>query len=207
MQHSTCRQQQPARHAGRCGTYLDDCRIDGIDWHHRITSRYRQTKWIGIEANYNRCFVRDCLQCADEALYDTDHTDLNSDIDEAELRRELLKDVSSVRLSVCGNALQPNVRSQKWRHLFDQFDPEGFGEIPVEEFLLALQSPALQAHVPMNKREQLYERAQKAKEPRGSGSVSFQEFVNVVSTVTRCARARTHVRINSSHNQKPRIAP
>lgn len=33
-------------------------------------------------------------QCADEALYDTDHTDLNSDFDEAELRRELLKDVS-----------------------------------------------------------------------------------------------------------------
>lgn len=32
-------------------------------------------------------------QCIDEALYDTDHTDLNSDFDEAELRRELLKDV------------------------------------------------------------------------------------------------------------------
>lgn len=34
------------------------------------------------------------LQCADEPVYDTDHTDLNSDFDEAELRRELLKDVS-----------------------------------------------------------------------------------------------------------------
>lgn len=33
----------------------------------------------------------------DEAYYDTDHTDLNSDFDEAELRRELLKDVSDVQ--------------------------------------------------------------------------------------------------------------
>lgn len=35
-------------------------------------------------------------QFADEALYDTDHTDLNSDFDEAELRRELLKDVRRI---------------------------------------------------------------------------------------------------------------
>lgn len=33
----------------------------------------------------------------------------------------------------------------------------------------------------MSKRELLYDRAMKAKEPHGSGSVSFQEFVNVVS--------------------------
>lgn len=32
-------------------------------------------------------------QGAEEPFYDTDHTDLNSDFDEAELRRELLKDV------------------------------------------------------------------------------------------------------------------
>lgn len=36
--------------------------------------------------------------------------------------------------------------------------------------------------MPINKRELLYDRAMKAKEPKGSGSVSFQEFVNVVST-------------------------
>lgn len=41
----------------------------------------------------NDVFCFESLQCADEALYDTDHTDLNSDFDEAELRRELLKDV------------------------------------------------------------------------------------------------------------------
>lgn len=34
-------------------------------------------------------------QCIDEpAIYDTDNTDLNSDFDEAELKRNLLKDVS-----------------------------------------------------------------------------------------------------------------
>lgn len=30
----------------------------------------------------------------DDRVYDTDHTDLNSDFDESELRRELLEDVS-----------------------------------------------------------------------------------------------------------------
>lgn len=33
-------------------------------------------------------------QFVDEPLYDTDHTDLNSDFDEIELKRDLLKDVS-----------------------------------------------------------------------------------------------------------------
>lgn len=34
------------------------------------------------------------LQGLDDHVYDTDHTDLNSDFDESELRRELLEDVS-----------------------------------------------------------------------------------------------------------------
>ncbi|CAD7082031.1 unnamed protein product [Hermetia illucens] len=38
-------------------------------------------------------------QCGNEPVYDTDHTELNSDYDEAEYRRELLKD--------------------KWKQLFD----------------------------------------------------------------------------------------
>lgn len=37
------------------------------------------------------------FQCLDERVYDTDHTDLNSDFDESELRRELLEDVSPKR--------------------------------------------------------------------------------------------------------------
>lgn len=62
-----------------------------------------------------------------------------------------------------------------------QFDPEGFGEISVEEFLLALRSPEFLSQVPMNKRELLLERAKKAQLPTGPGYVSFQDFVNVVS--------------------------
>lgn len=36
----------------------------------------------------------DFMQGLDDRVYDTDHTDLNSDFDESELRRELLEDVS-----------------------------------------------------------------------------------------------------------------
>lgn len=72
---------------------------------------------------------------------------------------------------------------QKWRQLFDKFDPEGFGEIPVDDFLIALKSPELQSQVPFNKIELLYHRALKSKEPHGTGAISFQEFVNVVSSV------------------------
>lgn len=72
---------------------------------------------------------------------------------------------------------------QKWRQLFDKFDPEGFGEIPVNDFLVALKSSDFQSQVPFNKIELLYHRALKSKEPQGTGSISFQEFVNVVSFV------------------------
>lgn len=64
-----------------------------------------------------------------------------------------------------------------------QIDPEGFGEIPVDDFINALKTPEIQAQVPLNKRELLLERALKSKGPKGSGSVSFQEFVNVVSQI------------------------
>lgn len=123
-------------------------------------------------------------------MYDTDHTDLNSDFDEAELRRELLKDVSAQpsRISPTATAHLITFSLQKWRQLFDQFDPEGFGEIPVDEFLAALKSTELQSQVPLNKIELLYHRALKSKEPNGSGSVSFQEFVNVVSVRSTLAK-------------------
>ncbi|TDG47363.1 hypothetical protein AWZ03_006222 [Drosophila navojoa] len=99
--------------------------------------------------------------CTNDAGYDTEHTSLNSDFDEAELRRELLRD--------------------KWKLLFDMFDPEGFGEISVSEFLVALRSPEFVSQVPMNKRELLLERAKKAQLPVGPGYVTFQDFVNVMS--------------------------
>ncbi|XP_035904757.1 uncharacterized protein LOC118508950 [Anopheles stephensi] len=93
-----------------------------------------------------------------EPVYETDHTDLNSEYDEVELRRELMKD--------------------KWRQLFDAFDPEGFGEIPVDDFVAALKSPELLANVPSNKRDILFDRALKAKTSKVE-AISFQDFVNV----------------------------
>lgn len=65
--------------------------------------------------------------------------------------------------------------------MFNKFDPEGFGEIPVDDFLLALRSPELQLQVPFNKIELLHHRAVNSKKPNASGVISFQEFVNVVS--------------------------
>ncbi|KAK2585839.1 hypothetical protein KPH14_010433 [Odynerus spinipes] len=99
---------------------------------------------------------------ANSAHYDgyvTDHTDLASeiDIDESEYRRELLND--------------------KWRMLFDKFDPEGFGEIPLEDFLVALKSAEWKAEIPANKRDILLARAKEAK----VDAITFQDFVNVVS--------------------------
>ncbi|CAK9815946.1 hypothetical protein ANTPLA_LOCUS8823 [Anthophora plagiata] len=99
---------------------------------------------------------------ANSAHYDgyvTDHTDLASeiDIDESEYRRELLND--------------------KWRMLFDKFDPEGFGEIPMEDFLAALKSPEWKTEIPSNKRDILLSRAKESHVQ----AVTFQDFVNVVS--------------------------
>nr|XP_012233567.1 PREDICTED: uncharacterized protein LOC105678643 [Linepithema humile] len=89
--------------------------------------------------------------------YVTDHTDLASeiDIDESEYRRELLND--------------------KWRILFDKFDPEGFGEIPLEDFLVALRSSEWKAEIPANKRDILLTRAKESHVE----AVTFQDFVNV----------------------------
>ncbi|KAL7298403.1 hypothetical protein TKK_0008599 [Trichogramma kaykai] len=87
--------------------------------------------------------------------YITDHTDLVSDIDESELRRELLTD--------------------KWRLLFDKYDPEGFGEIPIEDFLVALKSSEWQKKIPINKLDLLYTRAKEFH----VNAVTFQDFVNV----------------------------
>ncbi|EDV96426.1 protein rhomboid isoform X1 [Drosophila grimshawi] len=113
--------------------------------------------------------------CTNDAGYDTEHTSLNSDFDEAELRRELLRD--------------------KWKLLFDMFDPEGFGEISVCEFLVALRSPEFLSQVPMNKRELLLERAKKAQLPHGPGYVTFQDFVNVMSGKrTRSFKCAVHQR-------------
>lgn len=61
--------------------------------------------------------------------------------------------------------------------LIFQYDPEGFGEIPWEDFLEVLKSPEFIAEVDINKREILAEKAQEGK----TSAITFQEFVNVVS--------------------------
>jgi hypothetical protein len=58
-----------------------------------------------------------------------------------------------------------------------QYDPEGFGEIPWDDFLEVLNSPEFAAEVDANKRDILLQRAQE----RSTTAITFQDFVNVVS--------------------------
>jgi rhomboid-related protein 1/2/3 len=58
-----------------------------------------------------------------------------------------------------------------------QYDPEGFGEIPWDDFLEVLNNPEFIAEVDANKRDMLLERAQE----RSTSAITFQDFVNVVS--------------------------
>lgn len=60
-----------------------------------------------------------------------------------------------------------------------QYDPEGFGEIPWDDFLEVLNNPEFIAQVDANKRDILLERAQE----RTTTAITFQDFVNVVSLV------------------------
>lgn len=64
-----------------------------------------------------------------------------------------------------------------------QFDLEGFGEIPWPDFRNALVHPEFVAAVDLHKREQL---AAKALTPTTS-AITFQDFVNVVSTPACCS--------------------
>lgn len=60
-----------------------------------------------------------------------------------------------------------------------QYDPEGFGEIPWDDFIIALHTQDFVSQVEPNKREILAEKAQQ----RLTSAITFQDFVNVVSTV------------------------
>lgn len=71
---------------------------------------------------------------------------------------------------------------QKWRPLFDHFDNEGFGEISIEDFIIALTSPEFQTQVSTDKIEQLYHYALYAQEQYGLKAVQFHDFLDVVST-------------------------
>lgn len=65
---------------------------------------------------------------------------------------------------------------QKWRQLFDKFDPEGFGEILWEDFLRALDSAEFEESIDCTKRELFRLKAQ----DRRTNAITFDEFIAVV---------------------------
>lgn len=67
-----------------------------------------------------------------------------------------------------------------------QFDPEGFGEIPLEDFIEALKSAEWRAEIPANKRDILLVRVKESR----MQAVTFQDFVNVVSHCRRSSSPR-----------------
>ncbi|KAK5640852.1 hypothetical protein RI129_009399 [Pyrocoelia pectoralis] len=92
-----------------------------------------------------------------DPVYDTDNTDLGSEPDENEMKRELLRD--------------------QWRQFFDQFDREGFGEIPWPDLVTVLGQPEFRQRVGTGKSEVLLEKARTATTP----AITFQDFVNVMT--------------------------
>ncbi|KAM7297586.1 hypothetical protein ISCGN_022737 [Ixodes scapularis] len=67
--------------------------------------------------------------------------------------------------------------NDKWRRLFDKFDPEGFGEIPWADFLAALEDPEFLHQVGPAKREILTAKAHRSH----TSAITFDDFVAVVS--------------------------
>ena len=57
--------------------------------------------------------------------------------------------------------LEQLLLKDKWRAIFDQFDPEGFGEIPWSEFLVVINQEEFKDQVPLGKRENLVDLAYK----------------------------------------------
>lgn len=72
-----------------------------------------------------------------------------------------------------------------------KFDPEGFGEIPWEDFGRALRSPEFRQHIEPHKIQQLEEKFQfqianengDLLDDRRTSAITFQDFVNVVSRI------------------------
>ena len=57
--------------------------------------------------------------------------------------------------------LEQLLLKDKWRAIFDQFDPEGFGEIPWSEFLVVINQEEFKDQVPPGKIENLQDLAYK----------------------------------------------
>ena len=73
----------------------------------------------------------------------------------------------------------PPIRDE-WRTLFDLFDPEGFGEIPLADFELALESREFITHISPGKLIILKDKLL-AHRQMGDSAITFQEFVNTLS--------------------------
>jgi len=73
----------------------------------------------------------------------------------------------------------PPIRDE-WRTLFDMFDPEGFGEIPLDDFEVALDSREFITNISPGKIIILKDRLM-AHRQIGVSAVTFQEFVNTLS--------------------------
>ncbi|KYB25800.1 hypothetical protein TcasGA2_TC034043 [Tribolium castaneum] len=138
-------------------------------WPHRVSPSttqilptnltHAQSSESGIEPGHIATITGSLASFPDH--YDTDHTDLASESDEAELKRTLLRD--------------------QWRQFFDKYDPEGFGEIPWGDLISAMSDPEFRHRVGTGKREILLEKARSATTP----AITFQDFVNVVSFLFR----------------------
>lgn len=64
------------------------------------------------------------------------------------------------------------------KNTFYQYDPEGFGEIPWNDFLMVLNSSDFVKSISQEKRDILIERARQSK----TSAITFQDFVNIVSS-------------------------
>lgn len=68
----------------------------------------------------------------------------------------------------------------EWRSLFDKYDPEGFGEIPLEDFEVALDTRDFLQTISPGKLIILQDRALLLRQ-LGLSAITFQDFVNTLS--------------------------
>ena len=66
--------------------------------------------------------------------------------------------------------------ADSWKYLFDEYDPDGFGEISTDNFSAILRDPKFRSEVEAHKLEVLEARA-----TDGSPTITYQEFVNIMS--------------------------
>ncbi|VVC44262.1 Hypothetical protein CINCED_3A014559 [Cinara cedri] len=90
--------------------------------------------------------------------------------------------------------------NDKWRRLFDKYDPEGFGEIPWNDFLMLLNSSDFVKLISQEKRDVFIERARQS----NTTAITFQDFVNIMSGKRRrsfkCAIHHRDKEVNSEND-------